>query len=295
MTDEKKDPVQQGYPEVPIQTKSLKWPVKTLIGFLAGICISVVILYKIWPAGMVLSLSVDLLIGKLIPLVAFPVLSMIFVTFVEEKTPGKLFMHGLLAPSMLFTLVGTGQTQGVGNVPVSTVQSISVIGSNDGSTIRPLSRMQRLPTTFFISSAYAEEPFHQDPEVLKLTKNFFQLTVGNGIRSVFGRYDPSQRYVVVVGKTNEFSIAKKLAKKLKQIPAVARHGVKLIKPVGSDITYVSIGLFSRPDTAFTNQTLLLREVLRTPPTLMLSDHDELVRYLEGGVVVDGLALVQAER
>src|SRR2546425_8583177 len=82
-------------------TRTLKFA----IGAGAGLSLALV---KLVEVNFYIGQPSPIIFGGVLTMLAFAVLAALFTTFADDAEPGKLFMQGLLAPSLLIAVVHRG-------------------------------------------------------------------------------------------------------------------------------------------------------------------------------------------
>src|SRR5207247_9480898 len=89
----------------PSSKDSVAAAVKFGIGAGAGLCLALV---KLVEANFFIGQASQVALGGALTMMAFAILAAVFTAFADENDRGKLFMQGLLAPSLLIALIHRG-------------------------------------------------------------------------------------------------------------------------------------------------------------------------------------------
>jgi len=239
---------------------------KAGIGAGAGLCLAIV---KLVEVNFYLGQPQAQVVGGILTAVAFVALAALFSAFVAEKEVRKIFMQGLLAPSLLVALIH----QGAAMPGATTTASPDAIPSLSGL-------VQLVEATL-----YAE----QRPGVQVVSPDRLQATVGEGALLMLGRATVASSFVYVVGKTTNQQEALAAKERVQRVLTGARLSsrAQVIQIQGSPETYVIVGgLRTQPEA-----TRIRREVITKVVDGGQADAGTL-KLLVNGVIVDGRSLAR---
>jgi hypothetical protein len=246
--------------------------VKLAIGAGAGFCLSLV---KLLEVNFYIGQAGPVILGGVLTMVAFGVVAALFTAFGnDEHDTAKLFMQGLLAPSLIIALVHRGA-----DLPTTKGPDVSI------PTLGALSDLL-IPTLY--AEPQAPAPPHPAAAVTVLKPDQFDGSVTDGALMLLGRSQDPSSFAFVVGKTTDPNQAQATAAKVR---AAAQHAglqetVHVVKAATSGDYFVTVGGFhSAADTA-TLKKQVVAKVLVSP----LADQATL-RLLVQGPVIDGRALL----
>jgi hypothetical protein len=257
-------------PPAHVQTASLKLTHRAAIGACAGISL---ILVKLTEANFYLGRPRDEIVGGLLTVLAFVVLSTIFSTFVDEDNPRKLFVQGLLAPSLLIALVHQG----------ADVRTVS--GDNPGDI--PFIGALIAPVVLHA----AEPALAQAPRVKRIDPAALNGTALDGALLLLGRGQPRKTFLFVVGRATDAAQARSTATQLREALSAAWRGgaapeVEIMQFAGQLDVYVTVGGLRTSDQA----NAVRREAIAMLLDSRVSNGREQLRVLANGKVVDGRQL-----
>lgn len=246
---------------------SEQWRTKALIGACGGICL---VLIRLIEANFYLDRDQSQIAGGLLLGASFVVLSAIFTVFVEEENPAKLFMQGLLAPSLLVALVHP-------QPPAETTEFPHPTETTSG--VPELGMWERLfaPST---ASAQAEVPIVNEAQ--------FKGRLSEGAWLMFGRTPEPADHVFVLGKVDAVERGNEL---VGQYNALLGKGpkAKLVRFDGLEGYYVYLGQFGSVARAQATQDMAVRHLLASPRT---EDGAEAIETILRGTVVNAPALLR---
>jgi hypothetical protein len=248
--------------------RGLSVAAKLGIGAGAGFCLSLV---KMLEVNFYLGQPSPVIIGGVLTVLAFAVVAAMFTAFgTDEQDTGKLFMQGLLAPSLVIALVHRGAD--VSSIPGSAATTIPSLGSI---------------TEVFVPSLYAAE---QDPATTARSGSVQTVKAGrfdgsaiDGALMLLGRAPAQSSYVYVVGKTNDEKQALAASAKVRQAAQAAGipSQVQVIKPEGTNDLYVTVGAFQSATAAAATKKEIVSKVVAAPAV-----DQSALRLLVNGPVVD---------
>ncbi|MFM0420021.1 hypothetical protein [Paraburkholderia aromaticivorans] len=271
------------------------WQTKAIAGFLGALCISLV---KLGRASFFLDAGSHAAMGAYLTycgyLIVGAAVGVYFAEHFEEanKTRKSAFLFGVLAPSVLLTIVSTPQLAREGPaVEPPTVPQLSMLlapfvspaiaagASGALATSAPLpsaNSPSMLPSTSDVSGApRAESVVTTGPTVI-LTKEYAAPTFADGVKAALGIAAPVPRVLDVIGQTRNQNDASKTANLLngflEKSSTLEDTQAKVVKPYNADTYYVTVGVPLAPAKADE-----LRQRIKTSAANVLTgtpDHDD---------------------
>jgi hypothetical protein len=251
-------------------TKSLSTALKFSIGAGAGLCLALV---KLVEANFFIGQASQVVLGGALTMLAFAILAAVFTAFAEENERGKLFMQGLLAPSLLIALIHRGVDAPEAKAPDVAIPTLGMVSE------------------FFVPTVLAQAPptAAQPQAVQTIRSKELAGTATDGALMLLGRAQQQASYVYVVGKTADGAQAQKTAAIIRKSvkDAGASAPVVVVQPQGSPDFFVTVGSFQTAAGATNVRRGVIDKVVNAPTT-----DSAAVKLLVNGRVVDGRTLVR---
>jgi hypothetical protein len=240
---------------------------KFLIGAGAGFSLALV---KLVEVNFYIGQASAIVLGGALTMVAFAVLAALFTMFAEDAEPGKLFMQGLLAPSLLVAVVHRGADAANAMAADVTVPTLSI-------------------TELLMPTVHAQAPAAAQPAVKTLKPGQFEGTLADGALMVLGRAQQQESFVYVVGKTTDRQQATSAAAKLRRMTQQAglQVPITVVQAEGSSDLFVTVGSFQSAADAAKTKTQVVDKVLNAPQT-----DQSALKALLNGPIVDGRTLAK---
>jgi hypothetical protein len=254
----------------PADKRNLTWPVKLGIGAVGGVCLALV---KLVEVNFYIGESGPKAIGGFLTLLAFVLLAALSSVFLGEKEPKKVFLQGLLAPSLLIALIH----QGAG-LPAQTP-------SASPSAIPSFGIMELL-----IPGVHAEELLQEmQAKALDVPVERIRGTATDGALLALGRGSASASFMYVIGKGTDARQASAVADRVQRALLTSGSGLRVqtIRIEGRNELYVTVGgLLTGPEAARTRADVVKKVV----------DSGQVdaatLKMLVNGPVVDGRELLK---
>ncbi len=214
---------------------------KALIGAAGGLALALIFLVK---SGFLVTEPGIAIIGGYLTALAFVVLGALVGGFAPEEVPFKIFIFGVIAPSLLTNIIAeadsTGQFTPLDNRPIiESVPSVPVLPKPAASD----SVFPRFSLANFILIS------DHELKVKILTRKDVGNTLADGVRSLIEGRKTKGRYAFVVGATPNESQALDYAQALTQLPVTKSLGVQVLRAENKKINFVTIGGFLSPEVA----------------------------------------------
>ncbi len=239
------------------------------IGAGAGFCLSLV---KLLEVNFYIGQTPPVIIGGALTVLAFGLVAALYTAFgTDERETGKLFMQGLLAPSLVIALVHRGADATATATPDPSIPTLGAISE------------------LLMPSLHAQGPASpRAAEVQTLRADRFNGSAADGALMLLGRAPARASYVYVVGKTASESEAQAAAAKVRKAAQAAgsRDQVQIFKPEGTADFLVTVGGFQTQSQATATRRELVKAV-----AAQASDQNTL-KLLINGPIVDGRGLVK---
>ena len=265
---------------------------KAWIGASGGLALSIMFLMK---SGFLISASFPDLLGGGLTCLAFIVLGAFVGGYAPETVPMKLFIYGLLAPSILTNIVAKQDT----STPIGS-------GAIGGPTlqIEPLNKDASLPYQrrhlafsqrdtnsahiVLVQGQASSKP--QNTPVMKLPKPKLSADIAVGALKFLGR-KPDEKSAFVVGVAKDSNVAQATAKRLK---VTYGNAVQIIAPEQSPYQFITIGGLQGMSYAVSIGNQAKRHEMRRLSSPSASNLQPVLRKLSirvlGGVVLNASAL-----
>jgi xanthine/uracil/vitamin C permease (AzgA family) len=254
----------------PNSRHSIAPAVKFGIGAGAGLCLALV---KLVEANFFIGQPSQVAMGGALTMVAFAILAAVFTAFAEENDRGKLFMQGLLAPSLLIALIHRGVDAPEGKAADVTIPTLGRVSE------------------FFVPTvlAQAAAPPAQTKAVQTIKSRDVSGSATDGALILLGRPQQQAFYVYVVGKTADLAQAQKTADRISKAlkEAGASTSANVVRTEGSADFLVTVGSFQTSEAA----TRMRRDVIGKAVNAPQADEAS-VKLLVNGRVVDARTLVK---
>jgi hypothetical protein len=244
--------------------------VKFGIGAGAGLCLALV---KLVEANFFIGQASQVALGGALTMMAFAILAAVFTAFADENDRGKLFMQGLLAPSLLIALIHRGVDAPEGKAADVTIPTLGRVSE------------------FFVPTvlAQAPPPPAQSRAVRTIKPRDVEGSATDGALILLGRAQQQTSYLYVVGKTTDVAQAQKTVDRIRTAlrEAGASPSANVVRTEGGADFLVTIGSFQTSEAA----TAMRREVIGKVVNAPRAD-DVAVKLLVNGRVIDGRTLVK---
>jgi len=243
-------------------------PAKFVIGAVAGMCL---VLLRLLEVNFFLGQPRDVILGGFLGMTALAVLAACTTAYLaeDEDPPRKLFLQGLLAPSLLVAVVHQGGDVGPGLRPAASIPTLEET------------------SLWLIQPLHAEEqpdPHRGVPVVILKAADLGNTRVRDGISVLLGRASSQQPFVYVVGQAAAQQEASRTAE---QLHAAGVDGVAVTQVQGARTWYVTIG-----ELQSAAQANRLREATVERFARDRSANDTTLRLLINGPVVDARRLAK---
>jgi hypothetical protein len=238
------------------------------IGAGAGFCLSLV---KLLEVNFYIGQTPPVILGGALTVLAFGLVAALYTAFgTDERETGKLFMQGLLAPSLVIALVHRGADATATTTPDPSIPTLGAISE------------------LLMPSLHAQAPASPRAEVQTLRADRFNGSAADGALMLLGRAPARASYVYVVGKTASESEAQAAAAKVRKAVQASgsRDQVQIFKPEGATDFLVTVGGFQTETQATATRRELVKAV-----AAQTSDQSTL-KLLINGPIVDGRGLVK---
>jgi hypothetical protein len=245
---------------------------KAWIGGCAGVCLALI---KLIEQQFLIGQTWEHRAGGYATAVSFVVIAALFASFIEETKAGKVFMQGLLAPSLLVAVLHQGGTE-----VLPTEQ-----GAASADTARELSDLGASRDTpwnwSLIPSAYAQEaPPASEPErsegtlaVRTISRSDLGIGFAEGALQLLGRGRPPTSFALVVGRTTDQEKAVKALHQLTEVLVEEKEQPQLFRAPGGGEIYVSLTKPTTLDGARRTKDLLQSHLLSLVGSDGLTEED----------------------
>lgn len=254
------------------QMRATKWWQRMGAGGLGGTALALLFLAK---SNFLLGEPPLALLGGYLSAGSFVAMGLIVGLVLGEQVPMKIFVFGLMAPSVFSNALS--QTEAGGDL--GQIELPGLPTSLPGLNFTPSSATEVAPFPRVILVA------SQDPPIRKIDPGTVGNSVQSGAKKFLGRRSPAIRFAYVVAATADKDKALDFARYLNQaIPGVHRFGgAQILTIEGSRTNIVTIGGLVSREAAERLQKHLVNLAAMSQPSL--------VPYLLKGRVVDGKRLV----
>ncbi len=256
------------------------------IGVLAGLSVGIV---RFLRAEFYLDASNKMIIGSLLTVVAFMILSTIHSWLQEEEKPMKLFMSSLVFPTTLITILSDAK-----------IKPIESPELNSPSQIRSLSKINKREfigsIVNLIPNSRAEEKvvsLDDRFEIIKLQKEDVEGAMMDGARSIIGNPQPIRTCLYVLGKTVDKNKAQTIVKSIQSLGVVQSEDIKLLTAEGKDEILITVGgLRSLQQAKELQHTLIEKALGKLDGLYNDPKRIQYINLLTSGVIVDARELIE---